>query len=225
MNKKILIVLGVSLALNFLFIGFEVSRAVFEPPFPPMPEERFNFRPEGFPPPPDGTEMRPNADKKVFFGAFKEAMKGAREPMAASKKAVAEAVRKEPFDPAALKQALEEASAVRRKIDETVQDNMLNIISDMTPEERAAFANSFEKGSKHRRPRKHARLPMHHPEMMPPRDLPPCMRDSEGTPLMRPAYDCPCADVVKGGKKGKAMKSKKGGKAKPALQEGSTPQK
>ncbi len=254
MNKKILIVLGVSLALNFLFIGFEVSRAVFEPPFPSGPAERFKFRPEGFPPP-DGREVRADENKKAFFGAFKKAMKDARKPMKASKEAVTEALRKDPFDPAALQKALDEASAVRKMIDDAVQKNMLDMISKMTPEERAAFAESFEKGPrfrKHRRPRRdarapmppeagmappppperreppffrhHRRPPMHHPEMMPPHGLPPCMRDARDGRRFMPD-DYPCAAPAERMRKGKPIKPEKGGKAKPAPQEGSTPQK
>ena len=174
MNKKILIVLGVSLALNFLFIGFEVSRAVFEPPYPYMPAERFDFRPDGYKGRENVPDINKDANRKVFFGAFKKAFEDARKPMADSKKAIADAVRKDPFDPEALKKALDEASAVRAKFDDKVQDNMLEIISNMTPEERAAFANSFER-KHHRakdpkvRPEKRRRpLPPSEPGMEPP---------------------------------------------------------
>ncbi len=193
MNKKILIVLGVSLALNFLFIGFEVSRAVFEPPYPSMPAERFDFRPDGYRGRDDGRDMNKDANRKVFFGAFKKAFKDARKPMADSKKAIADAVRKDPFDPKALKKALDEASAVRAKFDDKVQDNMLEIISNMTPEERAAFANSFErkhhraKNPKPRHEKRMRHMPPAEPGMEPP--LPPepgMMPPPPPEPGMRP---------------------------------------
>lgn len=207
MSKKLMIVLGVSLALNFLFIGFEVSRAIFEPPFPAFPEKRFHFRPDDLPPPPVA-EARPdegNRQGNVFFASFKKAMDEARQPMKISKQNVVEALRKDPFDPDALKKALEEASEVRRRIDQSVQDNMFSILSEMTPEERAAFADNFEKGPQfgkkadkgrffHRRgehrgaimpppegmpyARRHRR-PFHHNE------VPPCMRDAPDE------MDCP----------------------------------
>ena len=48
MNKKFLILLGVSLALNFVFIGYEAGRLVSRPAFPDIPARRpLYFRGKG----------------------------------------------------------------------------------------------------------------------------------------------------------------------------------
>ena len=63
MNKKILIALGVSLALNFIFIGFEASRMYYQPcrRIPPA-------RPEFMPPQMKGVR---SPEQKIFKDAFK----------------------------------------------------------------------------------------------------------------------------------------------------------
>ena len=37
MNKKLLVILGISLAVNFVFIGFEAAKAIYQPAFPDIP--------------------------------------------------------------------------------------------------------------------------------------------------------------------------------------------
>lgn len=142
MDKKILTVLGASLALNFMFIGFEASRICCRPAahFPPE-------RPAFASGEPMGKFAAP--EHKMMKEAFKNVFKNHEKDLKNAKKAVEEALNKEPFDTEQFKQALQKASAVRQSVDEAVQENMVEMISKMTPEERRRFAEGFAKAKKH----------------------------------------------------------------------------
>lgn len=187
MNKKILIALGVSLALNFSFLGFEVAKAVFHPGFPP-PERVMMFKEaaEVLTPPPAQEVMAAKHALRPLGKVMKEIFKTHRQEMADSKKAIVDAVRDPNFDTGRLGQALAQAAAVRRNMDDAVQAHMLEIISDMTPEERAGFAAAFEKGPRFKKPHAMRRNPA---EGRPDRfggQVPDMPRDADGMPVGRP---------------------------------------
>lgn len=137
MNIKLLIALGVSLALNFIFIGFESSRMYYQPCHRVPPA-----RPEFMPRPMDGHELP--MLQKTFKDAFKNHGKEMKEAM----KNVKAALKKEPFDAELFKDALKKAAEVRQTVDAAVQESMIETISKMSPEERHRFAKQFELKSK-----------------------------------------------------------------------------
>ena len=138
MNKKILIALGVSLALNFIFIGFEASRIYYQP-CGHIPPERPAFAPRQIP---DGFG---SPEQKMMQKTFKDAFKNHGKEMKKAMKNVKIALKKEPFDIEQYKEALKKATEVRNSIDAAVQENMVEIISKMSPEERRRFAEQFGK--------------------------------------------------------------------------------
>ncbi len=207
MNKKILIALGISLALNFSFLGFEAAKAVFHPGFPP-PERAMMFKEaaEVLTPPPAQEVMAAKHAFRPFGKMMREIFKTHRQEMADSKKAIIDAVRAPDFDAGRLEQALTRAAAVRRNMDDAVQADMLGIITKMTPEERARFATAFERGPRFKKP--HAMRP-NPGEGRPDRfggQAPDAPLDADGRPArhfpdgphMRrpcpPPVPCPCAD-------------------------------
>ena len=144
MNKKLLIALGVSLALNFVFIGFEAAKTYYQPcrRFPPA-------RPEFMP-----HAMRDGGlpEQKMMRETFGKAFKNHGKEMKKAMKDVKAALKKEPFDAEQFKAALQKAAEVRRTVDEAVQESMVKAISEMSPEERKHFAKQFgrkEKPFKH----------------------------------------------------------------------------
>lgn len=149
MNKKILIALGISLALNFVFIGFEAGRTLHRPAFPPaphMPHMRGKPFAEKAPDFHQNNEMR-----KTFHNVFKKHAKEIKEAM----KNVKDTLKKEPFDVEEFKAALQKASDVRRAFDAEVQEKTVETVSNMPPQERKRFAKRFDgkhKEFKHKKP-------------------------------------------------------------------------
>ena len=145
MNKKILIILGISLAANFIFIGFETAKIIYQPSFSDIPPERPHFmRPEG---------QRPDAfdfqDKGLMRKAFKAALKNHGKQMEAARQEVEDTLKNDPFDPEKFKTALKKATEIRSTIDAAVQENMTEFLLKMTPEERRIFADKFsQKGQR-----------------------------------------------------------------------------
>ena len=137
MNKKLLITLGVSLALNFMFIGFEASRIYHQPCHRVPPA-----RPEFMPRPMDGHGF------PMMQKTFKDAFKNHGTEMKKAMKDVKAALKKEPFDAEQFKAALQKAAEVRQTIDAAVQENMVETISKMSPEERQGFAKHFDQKEK-----------------------------------------------------------------------------
>ena len=145
MNKKILITLGISLALNFIFIGFETAKAIYQPKFSDIPSVRPPFTR------PDIRSMKgPDfQNKKMMFKAFKSAMKNHREEMKNARKEVEETLKAEKFDAEKFKAAMQKATAVRNTIDAAVQENMTEMLSKMDPKERSRFAEHFARKHHH----------------------------------------------------------------------------
>lgn len=150
MNKKTLIALGVSIALNCALLGFVIAKGVYEPKYPLPPPQRDIILPDAQPQHPMRPEKAPS--KSVMLRAFKDAfrnvMKDNKGKMDAAKKDVADALRAEPFDQDTLKAAMEKANKLRKEIDEAVQASIFEQIGKMTPEERRAFADKFDCGCK-----------------------------------------------------------------------------
>ena len=138
MNKKLLSILGVSLALNFIFIGFEASRIYYQP-CGHTPPARPEFIPHRMP---DGGFNAP--EQKMMQKTFKDVFKNHGKEMKNAMKDVKAALKKEPFDAEQFKAALKKAAEVRNAIDTAVQENMVEMISQMSSEERLRFAKQFE---------------------------------------------------------------------------------
>lgn len=180
MNKKFLILLGVSLALNFVFIGYEAGRLVSRPAFPDVPARRPSFVPRD-------AHNRPDFKGQPFLrDAFKKAVKEHGKEMEAARAAMEKVLKSEPFDTEKFKAAMAETNAARAAIDAAVQENMLKMLSEMTPQERARFADKFTRAGKGmpERPRKPFR---HHPPFGD-KPLPP---PHDGAPLPPPCDDEP----------------------------------
>ncbi|MBR1777584.1 MAG: periplasmic heavy metal sensor [Alphaproteobacteria bacterium] len=142
MNKKVLTALGISLAVNFIFIGFEASRIYHRPAFSHIPPARPSFASK------QGPEKFSSPEQKLMRASFKEALKNHAQEMKEAKQAVEEALKKEPFDAEEFKAALQKAAAVRSTVDAAVQENMVEMLSKMSSEERRRFAEQFGKPDK-----------------------------------------------------------------------------
>ena len=165
MNKKLLILLGFSLVANCIFIGFETAKVLYQPEFPDIPPERPGFINR------DEFRQKPDlAENKLMRNAFKAAVKHHGKEMESARQEVEDSLKAEPFDMEQFKSAMQKATNVRSAIDAAVQENMLKILSEMTPEERQAFAEKFSqkaqfKGPKNKRPHENIRpdrFPRHH---------------------------------------------------------------
>ncbi len=123
MNKKLLIVLGISLALNCGFIGYFAAR-----PCRSLPPQRARFMPKG--------EHRPE------FDLMKRAFKDNESKMRHAHRAIADAFKTE--NPDKIKEAFAAADEARHQIDVQVQDAMIERFMKMSPKERAKFMRRFE---------------------------------------------------------------------------------
>lgn len=180
MNKKLLTALGISLAINFIFIGFEAARIVYRPAFPALPRERPAFMPRGDR---DAFEFR---NKRVFSEAFRRAVKEHGKEMADAKRAVENAMKSDPFDVDAFKAASQKAADARAVIDAAVTENIARMLADMNPDDRRAFAEKFSKCCPKAKKRG-ARTPAHHREAAPP--PPPADADDGMMPPPPPPFE------------------------------------
>lgn len=151
MNKKLLIALGISLALNCGFIGYFAAR-----PCRSIPPQRARFMPKG--------EHRPE------FDLMKRAFKDNEAKMRHAHRAIADAFKTE--NPDKIKEAFAAADEARHQIDVQVQNAMIDRFMKMSPKERAKFMRRFEGKGKpeHRRDRR---------EFMPPPPPPPSVDDAD----------------------------------------------
>ena len=144
MDKKILIILGVSLALNFTFIGFEASRIYYQRPVR-IPAERPNFAPKHMP------DFQENG---LIRETFKETFKNHGKEMKEAIKNVKASLQKENFDIEEFKAALQKAAEVRSALDSSVQEKTVEVVSKMSPQERQRFSKQFERKNKRFKPKK-----------------------------------------------------------------------
>ena len=151
MNKKLLILLGISLALNCGFIGYFAAR-----PCRSIPPQRARFMP------------KPKHHGEFDF--MKQAFKDNESRMRQAHRAIGEAFKTE--DPDKIKTAFAAADEVRHQIDEQVQSAMIERFMKMSADERADFLRRFDRKGKPARPHRGNRefLPPPPPPPMPPEE-------------------------------------------------------
>ena len=151
MNKKLLILLGISLALNCGFIGYFAAR-----PCRSIPPQRARFMP------------KPKHHGEFDF--MKQAFKDNESRMRQAHRAIGEAFKTE--DPNKIKTAFAAADEVRHQIDEQVQSAMIERFMKMSADERADFLRRFDRKGRPARPRRGNRefLPPPPPPPMPPEE-------------------------------------------------------
>ncbi len=151
MNKKLLILLGISLALNCGFIGYFAAR-----PCRSIPPQRARFMP------------KPKHHGEFDF--MKQAFKDNESRMRQAHRAIGEAFKTE--DPDKIKTAFAAADEVRHQIDEQVQSAMIERFMKMSADERADFLRRFDRKGRPARPRRGNRefLPPPPPPPMPPEE-------------------------------------------------------
>lgn len=146
MNKKLLILLGISLALNCGFIGYFAAR-----PCRSIPPQRARFMP------------KPKHHGEFDF--MKQAFKDNESRMRQAHRAIGEAFKTE--DPDKIKTAFAAADEVRHQIDVQVQNAMIERFMKMSADERADFLRRLDRKGRPARPRRGNR------EFMPPPPPPP----------------------------------------------------
>lgn len=146
MNKKLLILLGISLALNCGFIGYFAAR-----PCRSIPPQRARFMP------------KPKHHGEFDF--MKQAFKDNESRMRQAHRAIGEAFKTE--DPDKIKTAFAAADEVRHQIDEQVQSAMIERFMKMSADERADFLRRFDRKGRPARPHRGNR------EFLPPPPPPP----------------------------------------------------
>ena len=151
MNKKLLVLLGISLALNCGFIGYFAAR-----PCRSIPPQRARFMP------------KPKHHGEFDF--MKQAFKDNESRMRQAHRAIGEAFKTE--DPDKIKTAFAAADEVRHQIDEQVQSAMIERFMKMSADERADFLRRFDRKGRPARPRRGNRefLPPPPPPPMPPEE-------------------------------------------------------
>ena len=152
MNKKLLILLGISLALNCGFIGYFAAR-----PCRSIPPQRARFMP------------KPKHHGEFDF--MKQAFKDNESRMRQAHRAIGEAFKTE--DPDKIKTAFAAADEVRHQIDEQVQSAMIERFMKMSADERADFLRRFDRKGRPARPHRGNR------EFLPPPPPPPPMAPEE----------------------------------------------
>lgn len=123
----VLVALAVSLALNFTLGGFVTAR-MFGPQHPPPRVGFMTAADRAFPP-----EMQQALREDLFNDSVKshfDAFRAARERMY-------EAMRAEPYDPAALKQALDDIQANTTALQQAGHEALERIVAETPPEVRA----------------------------------------------------------------------------------------
>ncbi|MCQ2913802.1 MAG: hypothetical protein MJ247_01245 [Alphaproteobacteria bacterium] len=124
MNKKLYILLGVSLALNFALGGYVIGKVSN-----PVPQQRPHF-----------VRMMPKGkDHNLFKQAFVQNAKEMKEVH----KAVVEAFKS--GEETKIREALKVAGEVRRKMDEQIQNKMIEDFMKMSDEEKANFLKKFDR--------------------------------------------------------------------------------
>lgn len=124
MNKKLYILLGVSLAVNCALGGYIAGKSTN-----PIPPQRPHF-----------AQMMPHGK---HMGIFKKAFAQNADAMKEAHKGVVAAFKT--GDEAKIREALKVASDVRRKMDEQIQNKMVEDFMKMSEEEKANFIKKFEK--------------------------------------------------------------------------------
>jgi uncharacterized membrane protein len=131
------IFLAISLALNLFLAGMMIAWHMRPPPPPPQGPwfERMIQR--------MSTDL-PSADRDLLQASY-QARKGELDRMdkdvQAARERVAAAMRAQPYDPAALEQAMAEARDVREPVVETVEQAVAEAAAKMSPEGRMKLSD------------------------------------------------------------------------------------
>jgi uncharacterized membrane protein len=132
-----------SLALNLFFIGIAIAMAVRSPP--PRTWDRDVFvRTERL------AERLPKADGDILLAqinANRQAIEATQNQYRNAQEAIRDSFRKEPFDPAARRAAMDQTRAARQNFDSALQNAFAAAAASMSQDGRAALA---ERGSPRR---------------------------------------------------------------------------
>ncbi len=133
-----------SLALNLFFIGIAIAMAVRGPP-PPRTWDRDVFvRTERL------AERLPKADGDILIAqmnANRNAIEATQKQYRDAQEAIRDSFRKEPFDPVAMRAAMDQTRAARQNFDSALQNAFAAAAASMSQDGRAALA---ERGSPRR---------------------------------------------------------------------------
>ena len=139
MNKKIWIFLGISLAINCVFIGFEGSRMRYQQTSTPsarvknkqvLPKMPNDLKSLGF-------KLMQNKEKEEFSTQVQDMYEAMRK--------VKSELNKDPFEEDKFRAAVREAAQIRISLDKLAEENMVEIIAKMPPEERHSIAEHLER--------------------------------------------------------------------------------
>ncbi len=127
-----------SLALNLFFVGAAVALAV-RGPAPVSPFDRDVFvridRLSATLPPADAAQLRAQIE------ANRAAIKATQRSYRAAQDLIRQALRREPFDPEAMRAAMSQTRAARQNFDQTIQGVVAQAAGDMSPAGRNALAD------------------------------------------------------------------------------------
>jgi len=123
------ILLIVSLAINFLVAGAAIGFILREKPGPKFPNHLGRVLADVDP------EQR--KDLKQRFREFREEGKERHQEMRRHQRKLAKVVMREPFDEDAVRAAFTEARAARDEVQAHMQDQMIEAIKDLEPQQRA----------------------------------------------------------------------------------------
>jgi uncharacterized membrane protein len=123
-----------SLALNLFFVGIGAALLIRQPAPPDRSTAARIERLAATLPAADAAKLR---DK---FQAHRAAVETARQGYDAARDAIRDALRREPFDVAAMLAAMTRARAARQTFDQELQTLLANAAAEMSPEGRARLA-------------------------------------------------------------------------------------
>ena len=161
LTKRLSIALAVSVALNLFGAGFLVSRALHRehgprmPHMPPPAQELVDVSPFMGPRGLLGCGAGPHAEPRVreVMRAHGKELREGRGELRERRHAVEDALRAEPFDPAALTTALTALRASTNAAQERMHSALVDLAKTLSPEERHGLARA---GKDH-----HGHMPMH----------------------------------------------------------------
>ena len=136
-GRPVSIALFLSLALNLL-LGGAIATHLLRAPAPPPTGERWRILAEGT----AATMNEPDAGKfKAVLAAQTPGLEAGAAEVRKAREAVRQALRAEPFNPAALEQAMAEASARRLEMQKRYQAMIATAAAQVSPEGRTRIAD------------------------------------------------------------------------------------
>lgn len=128
-----------SLALNLFFIGIAIAMAVRPPPAPRTWDRDVFVRTERL------AERLPKADGDILItqmNANRDAIEKTQKQYRDAQEAIRNSFRKEPFDPNAMRAAMDATRAARQAFDVAVQTAFASAASQMSQAGRVALADA-----------------------------------------------------------------------------------